>query len=100
MAEPTRPKRVVVVDAENPLREIQGEFFWREDHDRILAREQEDAFRRGYADGYAAGRSEQVPELVIRRRRRRGVGRLLLFALVLLVTVSYAVTLVESFAHT
>ena len=100
MAEPTRPKHVVVVDAENPLREIHGEFFWREDHARIVAEERADAFRRGYADGYAAARSEHVPQLVIRRRRRRGIGRLLLFVLVLLTVVSYAVTLVESFAHT
>lgn len=100
MAEPTRPKRVVVVDAENPLQEIHGEFFWCEDHDRIVAEVQKAAFRRGYADGYAAARSEQVPQLVIRRRRRRGIGRLLLFVLVLLVVMSYAVTLVESFAHT
>lgn len=39
MAESTRPKRVVIVDAENPLQEIHGEFFWREDHERIMARE-------------------------------------------------------------
>ena len=100
MAEPTRPKRVVVVDAENPLREIHGDFFWREDHDRIVAREQEDAFRRGYADGYAAARSEQGPQLIIRHRRRRGIGRLLFSVLVLLAAVSYAVTLVESLVHT
>jgi hypothetical protein len=100
MAGRTRPKRVVVVDAENPLREIHGEFFWREDHARIVAEQREDAFRRGYADGYAAARSEQVPQLVIRRRRRHGIGRLLLFVLVLLIVVSYAVTLVESFGHT
>ena len=100
MAEPTRPKRVVVVDAENPLQEIHGEFFWREDHARIVAEERGVAFRRGYAEGYAAARGEPAPTLVIRRRRRRGIGRLLLFALVLLTVVSYAVTLVESFAHT
>jgi len=39
------PKRVVIVDAENPLQEIHGEFFWREDHDRIVADEREDALR-------------------------------------------------------
>jgi len=98
VSEQTRPKRVVVVDAEDPLREIHGEFFWREDHDRIVAREREDAFRQGYADGYTAARSEQVPKLVI--RRRRGTGSLLLRALALLLAVSYAVTLVGSLVHT
>lgn len=99
MADPTRPKRVGVVDAEDPLREVHGEFFWREDHDRIVAEEQESAFRRGFAEGYAAARSEQAPHLVIRSRRRRGVVRPLLIALALLVAVSYAVTLVQSFVH-
>lgn len=99
MADQRRPKRVVVVDAENPLREIHGEFFWREDHDRIVAKEWEDAFRQGYADGYAAARSAQVHSLVVRRRRRRGIGSPLLFVLALLIAVSYAVTLVESFVH-
>ena len=99
MAEQTRPKRVVVVDAENPLREIHGEFFWREDHDRMVAREREDAFRRGYADGYSAARSKQASPLVI-RRRRRGITRLLLIVLALLIAVSYAVTLVERLVHT
>jgi hypothetical protein len=37
MNESTRPKRVVVVDAENPLVEISGEFYWLEDHERIVA---------------------------------------------------------------
>lgn len=33
MAGAERPKRAVVVDADNPLVEIDGEFFWREDHE-------------------------------------------------------------------
>jgi len=32
MTESTRPKRVVIVDADNPMEEIHGEFFLREDH--------------------------------------------------------------------
>ena len=51
MAEPARPKRVVVVDAENPLQEVHGEFFWREDHDAIVAAERTAAFQQGFADG-------------------------------------------------
>ena len=68
-------------------------------HDRIVAREREDAFRRGYADGYSAARSEQASPLVI-RRRRCGITRLLLIVLALLIAVSYAVTLVERLVHT
>jgi hypothetical protein len=51
MAGAERPKRVVVVDADNPLAEINGELFWREDHEEILARERDSAFQRGYPDG-------------------------------------------------
>ena len=89
MAEPARPKRVVVVDAENPLQEVHGEFFWREDHDAIVADERAAAFQQGFADGYAAARSEGALMPVIRRRRRRGVVGLFFFALALLVVVSY-----------
>lgn len=100
MAESTRPKRVVIVDAENPLQEIRGEFFWREDLDRIVATERQDAFRRGYADGFAAARSEHAPQLVVTRRRRRlGMGRVLLLALGLLVALSYVVTLLGSLVN-
>jgi hypothetical protein len=43
MNESTRPKRVVVVDAENPLVEISGDFYWLEDHERIVAQARESA---------------------------------------------------------
>ena len=99
MAESTRPKRVVIVDAENPLQEIHGEFFWREDHDRIVAGEREDAFRLGYADGYACARRELATQLVVPRRRRLGLGRLLLIALALLVAMSYVVALLGNLVH-
>lgn len=86
MAEQTpspRPKRVVVVDADNPLVEVDGEFFWREDHDRIVADVQASAYQQGYQQGYRVGWSEadrstapqQVvyryrPPLLVRLRRR------------------------------
>ena len=47
MNESTRPKRVVVVDAENPLREISGDFYWLEDHERIVCQARESAYARG-----------------------------------------------------
>ena len=93
------PKRVVIVDAENPLQEIHGEFFWREDHDRIVADEREDALRLGYADGYAAARSELATRLLVPHRRRLRLGRLLLIALVLLVATWYVVALLGNLVH-
>ncbi len=60
MAESTRPKRVVIVDADNPLQEIHGEFFWREDHERALAIEREHAFREGYERGLQDGAKKRA----------------------------------------
>jgi hypothetical protein len=53
MAAPNRPKRVVVVDAENPLVEVQGEFFWREDHEALVAAARQEAYRSGYQSGWS-----------------------------------------------
>jgi hypothetical protein len=93
---PARPKNVVIVDAENPLVEVQGEFFWREDHDAIVLAAREDAYRRGYADGWNEGtRPQPSAQLVLRRRApllvrllRRGVAALLVIALVAAVLLS------------
>ena len=92
MTTSNRPKRVVVVDADNPLVEIHGEFFWREDHDALVAAARETAFREGYDAGRRAGHRESSgPTLALRRRRslaarvRRVVLRLILLALSLIV---------------
>lgn len=91
MTEPAqaRPKRVVVVDADNPFVEVRDEFFWREDHDHLLAEAQSTAYRSGYAAGALAAvtRQRQPAEIVVRRRPRLG-GRLLrLFALAVMLLV-------------
>jgi hypothetical protein len=49
-----RPTRVVMVDADNPMEEVRGEFFWREDHERVVAAARDEAYRAGYEDGLAA----------------------------------------------
>lgn len=94
MAESTRPKRVVIVDADNPLQEIHGEFFWREDHERALAVEREHAFREGYERGLQDG-ANSTPTVVVRRRSRR-LTRLLFRLFVLAIALSFLVTLIES----
>ena len=94
MAESTRPKRVVIVDADNPLQEIHGEFFWREDHERALAIEREHAFREGYLLGLQGG-ANSAPTVVVRRRSRR-LTRLLCRLFVLAIALSFLVTLIES----
>jgi len=91
MAGAERPKRVVVVDADNPLVEINGEFFWREVHEEILARERDSAYRRGFDDGqHAAGTHARQPVVVTLRRRswiRRLVGRVMVAWLLLTAAV-------------
>ena len=62
--ERARPKRVVVVDAENPLQGISGEFFWREDHERILAQARHTAHTQGCADATAAAQASGARSVV------------------------------------
>ncbi len=48
---PTKPRQVIILDAENPLREIHGEFFWAEDHRLIVEAARAEAFEQGLAAG-------------------------------------------------
>jgi len=96
MAAANRPKRVVVVDADNPLVEINGEFFWREDHEEILARERDSAYRRGFDDGRSAALDRVTKPVVVTLRRRsrirRLVGRVMLawlFVTTVVVTIAW-----------
>jgi len=100
MSESTRPKRVVILDAENPMEEIHGEFFWREDHERLLAAARAEAFREGFGRGWSDRDQHGSPvrssmTLRIVRRPRH----LVLRALALLVVIAYAVTLIGSITH-
>lgn len=97
MTQRARPKHVVIVDADNPMEEIHGEFFWREDHERILAAERELEYQRGFRDGVsAAARSPR--RATIRPRRRLRIG-LMARAVLVLVVISYAVVLVSGFSR-
>ena len=91
MSESTRPKRVVIVDADNPLEEIQGEFFWAEDHERIVAAERQNAYAHGYRAGIEAAARRQPTRIVVRPRVTRSPGRLLVRALLLLVILAFVI---------
>jgi len=78
MAGTERPKRVVVVDADNPLLEINGEFFWREDHEEILARERDSAYRRGFDDGRSEALTRVPQPVMVTLPRRSWIRRLVL----------------------
>ena len=91
MTESTRPKRVVILDADNPMEEIQGEFFWREDHERALADARDAAFRDGYAKGWAeASQASQRVTFPLRRRPRHMIMR----GLFVLGALAFAVNLI------
>ena len=94
MSESTRPKRVVVVDAENPLREISGDFYWLEDHERILAQAREAAYARGYADGVAAA-AHRWPRTVVVRYRRGRLRRTITTGFVAFIVLAFLITLVS-----
>jgi hypothetical protein len=96
MSESTRPKRVVIVDADNPMEEIHGEFYWREDHERALAIERERAYEAGYRDGLE--RTVRQPVNLTIRRRRWTLTRLVITSVATLVAVSFLLTLIGSIA--
>lgn len=101
MSESTHPKRVVIVDADNPLQEIHGELFWREDHDRILAAERQSAYRDGYDRGHEAASRRQPATVVVRSVRRRRPLRWVMRMLLMLAVVAFMVdVLLPALGHT
>jgi len=65
-------------------------FFWREDHEAIVAAEREASYRDGYDQGFAAGSHQRPVTVVVRPARRRRIRRLAVLAFVLFIVVSYA----------
>ncbi|MCW2855551.1 MAG: hypothetical protein JWR52_1166 [Marmoricola sp.] len=80
MSESVRPKRVVILDADNPMEEIHGEFFWREDHEQIVDAVRQRAYEDGFRDGVRAEGSRPI-NVVLRPRRRMSRLRLMFFML-------------------
>lgn len=77
---------------DDPLREVQGEFFRREDHERILALERDLAYRCGFADGQRSVPRAPV-SMVVRSRGRFSIGRAPVRLVMLLVVVAYLLEL-------
>ncbi|WP_460819399.1 hypothetical protein [Nocardioides korecus] len=84
---------MVIVDADNPLREIYGEFFWREDHERVVTSERERAFQEGYQQGLRDASASYPP---VRNRRRARPAHVLRWTILLLVAVAFFTTLIGS----
>jgi len=65
-----RPERVIILDADDPMTEIEGRFVWQEEHDRVV----EEVRRQAFADGYSAGQRDaqaQPSPVQVEFRRRR-----------------------------
>ena len=81
-----RPKRVVILDADDPMTEIHGRFVWIEEHERVL----EQARRHAFADGYEAGQREVGAQQVeVRISRRHTPMRMLVLVLATLAVVAF-----------
>jgi hypothetical protein len=93
MREPAKPRRVVIVDADNPLQEIRGEFFWREDHERLLAAARTEAFQLGYSEALRDSARAPNGRVVVRVRGRRSAWRVGVLAVAVLVAAAYLVEL-------
>lgn len=80
-----RPERVIILDADDPMTEIEGRFVWQDEHDRVVEETRAAAFAEGYAAGLRdAEQGLQPAALRVEFRRRRTVlSRLKLAILVL-----------------
>jgi hypothetical protein len=100
----SRPKRVVVVDADNPMVEVQGQFFWQEDHDALVAAARDDGYRDGYAAGWSdAARQTPAPQTLLLRPRTTLIGGLrkllLLSTLIIGALIVFAVVAGQLFSQ-
>ena len=79
-----RPERVIILDADDPMKEIHGRIVWQEEHDQVV----EETRRQAFADGYSAGHRDASstppsPVQVELRRRRTVASRIELSILIL-----------------
>ena len=88
-----RPERVIILDADDPMTEIEGRFVWQKEHDRVV----EEVRREAFADGYSAGQRDaahaQPASVQIEFRRRRGLAWLLPSAILALAFISLLLVL-------
>ena len=65
-----RPERVIILDADDPMTEIEGRFVWQEEHDRVVELVRREAYAEGYSAGHRdASQSPGALRLEVRRRR-------------------------------
>ena len=83
-----RPERVIILDADDPMTEIEGRFVWQEDHDRVVEEVRRQAFAKGYSAGQRDAAQAQPSSVQIEfRRRRGGLARSLKIAILALAVI-------------
>lgn len=82
----SRPRRVVIIDEDMPWVEITGEFFSREDHERLVVEARHQGYEQGFQAGVASVPVRPAPYPRQRTRRRLGL-RARLFVVVLALAV-------------
>jgi hypothetical protein len=71
-----RPHRVIILDADDPMTEIEGRFVWQEEHDRVVEEIRRAAFEDGYAKAVRDAAQTREPAAVqIHFRPRRSLLR-------------------------
>jgi hypothetical protein len=56
-----RPQRVIILDADDPMTEIEGRFVWQEEHERVVEETRRAAFDDGYAKGVSDANQAREP---------------------------------------
>jgi hypothetical protein len=66
-----RPQRVIILDADDPMTEIEGRFMWQEEHDRVVEEARRAAFEDGYVEGLRdAAQAYEAAAVQMQFRRR------------------------------
>ena len=82
-----RPERVIIVDADNPMIEIHGQFVWQEEHDRVVEEVRGQAFADGYSTGHRDASAQQPATMQVELHRRRTLASHIRLALLVLAAV-------------
>jgi hypothetical protein len=81
-----RPEHVIILDADDPMTEVEGRFVWQEEHDHVV----EEVRRKAFADGYSAGQRDaqaQTAPVQLELRHRRGISPTLKIAILALAVI-------------
>ena len=65
-----RPERVIILDADDPMKEIHGRIVWQEEHERVIEESRRQAFADGYSEGHRDASSAPPPPMQVELRRR------------------------------